>query len=697
MRFAGLILLGCSAAISLLHAGPPGQLLPKAPVRFEQNRGQFQASGRAERILWAAQGLGYSVGFTRDTTLFRAGGETVAMRLLGQQLAAAFEPSAPLTAPTNYFTPGFHGSVQDFTRLRRRGVYPGIDLVYYGNGDQLEYDFEIAAGADPAQIRMHFDAPVQLSASGDLILGAGNNTFTQRVPLVYQKNAAGERITVAASYRMAGQRDVGITLAHYDAASPLVIDPVIKFTAYASGTSGEAGVVISHDAQGFIYVAGTTQSTDFGVAANALQSSHLGTQNVFLMKLNPSPAAGNQVVVYSSLYGGGGQDNVTGMTTDGNGWIYIAGYTTSTNLVMTNSYQSTNGGTTDGFVAVFDPAQSGASSLLYSTYLGGSLADKINAIAVANNRIYLTGSTLSQNYPLSTGAFQGGLFKGSDAVLTVLNIFTPGAASLVLSTYFGGSGDDIGRSVAVDAVGNIYIAGQTFSKDLPVSPTPYQGSYSGSGDGFLTEFDPTVKFGLYSSYLGGSGIDDVRKIVIDPSGRVALTGYTNSVDFSVTQNALQPFLGGAGATNAFLTILDPSQPGTSALFYSTYFGGSFVEVANDVKVDAKGVYYFGGYSLSTDMPVTSNAIDRVIGAGGLNGFVAAINPSLPPLNALRYASFVTGAGSQQVNGVDVDANGAIYLTGWATADIFPPGYYPKPTAVGNPDAFIWVFTPDPLN
>ena len=689
-----MFLLGCSVA-AMLPAATPARSLPNSPIRFEVNRGQFRSSPGREPIAWAGLGLGYSIGFTGDATLFRSGEQIVTMRLKGQNAISPFEPSAPLSAPTNYFIPGFQGKVQDFQRLRRHDVYPGVDLVYYGNGDRLEYDFEIAAGADPSRIRMHFDGSVRLSAGGDLLLGSGKNTITQHAPVVYQKSAAGERIAVPASYRLDRRHNVSFVFESYDSALPLVIDPVVEFAAYLFGSSGDSGVVISHDSQGFIYAAGNTQSIDFGTAPNSYTGAQMGTQNTWLMKINPNATSGDQVVVYSTLYGGGAQDNVTGMTTDGNGWIYIAGYTTSTTLPIVSGFQTTNAGNTDGFVAVFDPSQSGTPSLLYSTYVGGLMVDKVSAIAVANNRVYLTGSTLSDNFPTSSGAIRPLRGLGWDTFITVLNIFNPGTPSLTISTYFGGSGDDFGRSIAVDSAGNIYIAGQTYSSDYPISFQRFQGAYGGSGDGFLSKFDPTVTFGLYSTYFGGSGADDLRAIAIDPAGRVSLTGSTNSIDFAITQNAEQPFLGGAGATNAFLTILDTAQPTTQGLIYSTYFGGSLVEGASALAVDRTGVYYFGGYSMSADMPVTSNALNPVIGPGGLNGFVAAINPSLPPARSLRYSSFVTGAGTQLVSGLDVGANGVIYLTGSATADIFPAGY-PKPTAAGNADAFIFVFTPDPL-
>jgi hypothetical protein len=205
--------------------------------------------------------------------------------------------------------------------------------------------------------------------------------------------------------------------------------------------------------------------------------------------------------------------------------------------------------------------------------------------------------------------------------------------------------------------------------------------------------DLTHGQGGYSTYLGGAGIDEVRKILIDPAGRIALTGYTNSPDFPITQNAAQPFLGGPGATNAFLTLLDITAQPSQALVYSTYFGGSVAEVALDLRLDAKGSYYLGGYSMSPDMPVSQNALNPVAGQGGLNGFVTVLNPALPPFNALGYSSYITGPGSQAVYGVDVDAAGTIYVTGWTTGNVFPPGYAVPFNGPSNSDAFLLVFTP----
>ena len=282
---------------------------------------------------------------------------------------------------------------------------------------------------------------------------------------------------------------------------------------------------------------------------------------------------------------------------------------------------------------------------------------------------------------------------GRDGFVTEIDPSQSGAASLIASTFFGGSGADYGRSIAVDAPGHAYVGGITYSHDYPVSPNAYQSTYSGGGDAFLSEFHLDNSPGGYSTYLGGAGADDIRKLLIDPAGHVALAGYTSSANFPITQGAAQPLLGGTGAANAFLTILDVHTSASQALVYSTYYGGSVAEVASDLKRDAKGKYYLGGYSLSPDLPVSQNALNPVSAKTGLNGFVAVIDPGSPPMNALVYSSYVTGPGSQTVNGVAVDANGAIYVTGSATGDVFPAGLQAHPSGTGNADTFLLIFRP----
>jgi hypothetical protein len=691
MRFASLLFVGVCA-----FAAPSMQVLQHPPVRFEQHPGQKSA------VQWSAQGLGYSLAFTADATMFRLGERTLALRLLGADPHAAFEATAPYSVPTQYFTAAYSGPVQSYRRLRRHQVYPGVDVVFYGTGENLEYDFEVAAGADASRIRLRFDGAdrLRMTPRGDLLVDLDTQTVTQHLPVVYQAAADGKRTAVHAEYQIEANRDVTLRLDRYDTSAPLVIDPVITFAAYLPGSKNTVGVAIGHDAQGFIYVAGNTSSADFIGTPNAFFGVLRGTQNTWLMKLNPFATSGDQVIVYSTYFGGGLVDSLKDMVVDGStGLVYLTGSTTSTDLQVTSgAFQATLKGTTNGFVAVFDTTQSGSASLLYATYLGGSGIDVPYGIATRNGKAYITGSTTSADFPVANATLPSSQ-GGTDMFITELDPRQSGAASMVASGYFGGAGLDYGTSVAVDAAGFVYVAGVTYSFNLPITAAPYQATAIAGGEAFLVKFALEMPLIIYSTYLGGSGTDGAKKVLIDPAGRVAIAGYTSSANFPITQNAYQSRLGGPNATpdttptNAFLSILDLTLPPAQSLVYSTFFGGSVDEVPYSLRLDAKGTYYLGGFTLSPDLPVSQNTINPSSAKGGFDGFIALINPAAPPLNALQYSSYVTGPGSQIVYGVDFDASGTVYSTGFSTGNIYPAGYQTHTAGPGIAEVFIYGFKP----
>jgi len=338
-------------------------------------------------------------------------------------------------------------------------------VVFYGTGENLEYDFEIAAGADPSRIRLRFDGAdrLRMTPNGDLLVDLGGQTVTQHLPVVYQAAADGKRTAVHAEYQIESNHDVTLRLDRYDPSASLVIDPVISFAAFLPGSKNSVGVSIAHDAQGFIYIAGNTSATDFVGTPNAFNGILRGTQTTWMMKLNPFATSGDQVIVYSSLFGGSLVDSLKDMAVDSaTGLVYLTGSTTSTDVPVTSgAFQTTIKGATTGFVAVFDPTQFGTASLLYATYLGGTGIDVPYGIATHNGKAYITGSTTSGDFPTANAtlpASQG----GTDMFITELNPTQSGAASMVASGYYGGAGLDYGASVAVDAAGFVYVAGVTF-------------------------------------------------------------------------------------------------------------------------------------------------------------------------------------------------------------------------------------------
>ena len=665
-------------------------LLDTLPMRFEPNPGLNPANSQ---VKWSARGSGYAFLFTDDATVLRAGGRIVKLTFPGANREAKFSGAQRMSTRINYFTGRRHASVRAFKQLRRTGIYPGVDLVYYGNGREIEYDFEIAPGADTSQIRMRFDGAdaVRICDTGSIALTLGSGQIEQRKPVVYQKRASGEIVAVESNYVIDDDGSVRIELGAFDSSAKLIVDPAITYSAYLQGSSVDTVVGVGHDAQGNIYMAGNTYSIDFPVTPNGDILALAGVQNVWVAQINP--ALGSSALTYCSYLGGEAVDTVKAMTVDSNGVMYIAGSTDSgTYPVSANAYNSTYSGNIHPFLTMIDPSQQGAAGLIYSTFFGGTTSnDEIDGIAVASGKIYVAGWTQCSDYPV-LNAYQSLQTGDYNAFAAEFDPTQSGAASLIASTYLGGSRQDFGRTIAVDSQGLVYVSGVTYSFDFPISSNAQQPGFAGDGDVFLSVLNFGTATLPYSTYVGGSSIDEAKKMVITSSGKVALTGYTLSPDFPVTQNAYQAALG-AGGCNAFLTVIDTSALPGQGLVYSTFFGGSVGEVAYDVKQDKAGRFVFGGYTLSPDLPVTPNALNGSSSAGNIDGFVAVIDPSLPPLNgqALVYSSYITGPGMQIVYGVDVDLGGTIYVAGITTGNVFPNAIPPN-TYVLKTSVFVMLFT-----
>ncbi len=673
----------------------PGLAAPSpntAPDVYAQIPLRFEAMDAHK---WVARGPGFGVGFSQDGTFMQFGNRGLRLTLEGSNRAGHFEGLEKSAVPTNYFGRN-SGSVDAFGRLRQASVYPGIDVVYYGKGQTLEYDFELAPGADPSRIHMRFDGAdsIHLGPQGQVILSLGDRQITQNPPLVYQYQHAADRqiVSVRSSYVIQADGSIGVALGAYDATKPLVVDPTILFTGYLSGTSADVPLGIGHDKNGLIYLAGYTYSPDFPSVGTAYTGFFTTTaQQAFTTVMAPLDPNGN-VITYSGFFSGSFGDYLKAFTVDSEGVFYLTGYTDDFFFPITpNAYLNANGGVRRCFVSVIDTKLPGMDGLTYSTFFAGTTMDIPTGIAVAGGKIYVTGYTSSSDYPVTTNAFQSTLPGGTfDGWVAEFDPTQSGTASLVASTFLGGSGLDTPRSVAVAADGQVWIAGYTRSGDFPTTPNSFRPFYSGGGDAFLTRLDLNAMAVTYSTFLGGNGEDQATKILVEPSGHVAATGYTLSNNFPVTSNALQSAQAGNG--DVFLTIIDPSaQDFTKALIYSTYYGGSDGDVPYDLRRDATGKYYFCGYTLSLDLPIL-NAISPASDFGALDGFVAVIDPAASPLKALIYSSYVTGPGYQVAYGIDVDALNNIYVTGTVLGDVFAGAGNPKPPDNSNLNVFLLVFT-----
>jgi hypothetical protein len=686
-----------SNPVSLLNQADPkaqAKILDsygKLPLSFEANHGQTDS-----RVKFLSRTGGYTLFLTGDEAMLalsgtktddphkakivgaahslhsgmaatKAGG-VLRMKLRNANPAAKVTGMEQLAGTSNYFigndSAKWRTNVPTYAKVKYEGIYSGIDLVYYGNQRQLEYDFVVAPGADPHRIKFDVRGAkrIRRDEHGDLVLKLGDDEIRWHKPVVYQEKDGAKQL-IAARYAITEKNRVGFKVAKYDVSRPLYIDPLL-YSTYLGGSGVDSGYGIAVDSSGNAYVTGSTTSTDFPTM-NPLQPANGGGSDAFVTKINPSGSA----LVYSTYLGGSGDDWGQGIAVDTSGNAYVTGITTSTDFPTMNPLQAANGGGYDAFVSKINPA---GSALVYSTYLGGSGYDSGQGIAVdTSGNAYVTGITVSTNFPVTPGAFQTAC-GGNCAFVTKFN---PSGSALVYSTYLGGS---VGYGIAVDTSGNAYVTGYAFSTNFPVTPGAFQTTCCGA---FVTKLNPTGTALVYSTYLGGSELDEGYGIAVDSTGNAYVTGNTRSTNFPVTPGAFQTKL--RGKYDAFVTKFNPTG---SALVYSTYLGGSGggkgVNWGSGIAVNSPGNASVIGYTSSNNFPITPNAFQHCL-AGHTDAFVTKITPSG---SALVYSTCLGGSSSQIGLGIALDSAGSAYVTGNTRSTNFPvtPGAFQ--TACGNPSS-----------
>jgi hypothetical protein len=626
---------GSSANGKVVKGPLIGRSFAQLPLAFEPNLGQTDKS-----VKFVSRGNGYGLflspaqaelvlnkptrGRNKQIETSAARSPTsqpppigLRMRLEGANRQGAMTGVDRLPGIGNYFIGNdptkWRTSIPHFAKVRYQSVYRGIDLVFYGDQHQLEYDLIVAPKADARKIRIGFDGAdgVEIDPHGDAVLRVKDAQVILRKPVIYQQ-VGRSRVIVDGHYIRAGATGLRLELAGYDTRRPLIIDPVLTYSTFLGGSAADGANAVAVDASGDAFVAGFTCSNNFPLR-NSERPAQAGGCDAFVSEINPAGTA----LIYSTYLGGQAFDQALGISVDSTGSAYVTGNTFSSDFPKTTG--PAFGGFENAFVTKLNP---GGSTLAYSRYLGGSgqnlgIGDTGYAIALqqgcsSNCNAYVAGQTTSNNFPTTQGVIQPSQPEAFSAFAT--QISSDGSA-LVYSTYLGGAtgfaSSSFARGIAVDEAGNAYLTGGTASPKFPVTVGP---GLSGSGDAFVTELNPGATGIVYSRLIGGTGYEQGNAIALPPNCRgnckAYVAGFTYSQDFPTTEGSFQQLFG--AQVDDFVT--EVSANGTD-IVYSTYLGGTGGQIALAIAVDTAGDAYVTGTTNFFDFPI----VNPLMGPGLLSG------------------------------------------------------------------------------
>ena len=651
----------------------------KLPLSFEANQGQTDS-----RVKFLSRGSGYTLFLTSTEAVLslrkpgsiadsKAGhspsnpqseirnaksGAVLRMQLVGANSQPEVTGAEELPGKVNHFIGSdpakWQTGVPTYARVKYAGVYPGVDMVYYGNQGQLEYDFIVAPGAKPTTIELAFEGAdkLEVDPEGNLIIGIDGAEVIQRAPVVYQE-VDEVKHTIPGRYELRAHGRVAFEVGPYDAGRTLVIDPMLIYSTYLGAGGGDWAWAIAVNPQGYAWVTGEAGPGVFPVTPGAYDTSFNGATDVFVTCLSQQ---GN-VLKFSTFLGGNGNERGLGIALDGAGSSYVTGWTMSNNFPTTpGAFDTVQNGGTDAFVAKLNVF---GTILMYSTFLGGTTEDLAEGIAVNSQGIaYVGGYTNSANFPTTPGAFQSMNRGGYDGFVARLN----GLGTRVdFSTYIGGTDHDFISDITIESGIVPYVTGWTYSPNFPTTPGAYDISHNGLSDAFVTRLETSGAGLVYSTFVGGAGTDAAYAIFV--GGMLAsVTGFTESANFPTTAGAYDTSFNG-GLFDAFVTRLDASGFG---LKYSTYLGGAGDERGTDIVLDSTGFMYVTGGTASANFPVV-NAIQNLLG-GSYDVFVTRFNVQG---NALDFSTFLGGAGPDIGWGIGLDAAAMTYVAGYSGSNNFP--------------------------
>jgi len=660
------------------EANTPPKRLATKPFRFIPNAAKAGFSAQTSRYAVHAQPGRISIEWAGAPS-------SLVMRPIGGRAvgAAGIEGHYNRHTGLDTRTPKLPFEGTHFGRIKYAAIYRGIDLDLYGNRGRLEYDFIVGPGADPSSIRMAFDGADELivARDGALVIRAGMHTFRQPRPVIYQR-VSGRNQPITGGFVLHPDATVGFRLGDYDPRLTVIIDPILEYGSFDGGPGTDQIQAITTDAQGNTYVTGMTTSGGLqgGTVTRCTTSGCIAggsaSRDIFVSKFS----AGGQLV-FTTYLGGQGRESGQGIAVDATG-IYVGGWTSSPDFPVSDASQLNLGGGSapndQGFRDAFAAKLSlGGNSVLYATYLGGTADDAALALRIdGSGRAYLTGFTVSSNFPLSGTPYQGMTAGFKDAFVTRLT----SAGSLDYSTYLGGQGDDVARDLAVDTSGRVTLTGFTGSGNydnsaLPQATTPFPTTAS-AYDIFCGTAETIPVFG---SPIGGRC-----------NGKGTPTQASTAYD-------------------AFVTRIDPAQATASAqLLYSTFLGGGRYDYGNSVALDSNGDIIVGGETMAADFPVTMETCadsddDGRCDLRSADGFIAKIHPAGAGSADLVFARYLAGDAEDMIQAITLDSADRIYTTGSTTSRNFPvlnpiqsslPQRQDEAVLVLHRDAFVSGFSSD---
>ncbi len=634
------------------------------PLVFEQNKGQVDAA-----VSYLARTSGYTLFLTGNEAVFSLRSSSPSGPTSSDPVNRARTPQFEITQ-LRTSSPNARPSRNETTATVRMQLVGSNRLPKIAASEQLPGRANYFIGKDPAKWRSNVPLFARVS---------------------YQDVYPGVKL---AFHGAQGQMEFDFIVA--PGANPRPID--LQFNGAKSiQTDGSGDLVISSAAGDVLLHKPIAYQEQHGSAQPVSARFVLGADDRVGFELGAYDHNRELVIdpsvsyAYSTYLGGSLEDDGYGIAVDASGNAYVTGRTSSADFpIVTGGYQTNNkggGGTFDVFVSKI---AADGSSLIYSTYVGGSGNDSGNAIAVdASGDAFVTGGTASGDFPVTAGVFQPTLGTSATDNAFIFELNASGT-SLTYSTYLGGTASDEALGLAVDGSGNVYVAGKTTSADFPVFPvaTPLQAYVSGSlSSGFVSELNSTATALIFSTYIGGGTGDTADAIALDSADNVYVAGETFSSNFHVTTGAFQATCGSCANSfpDAFVTAI---KAGGTGYVYSTFLGGSAQDGASAIAVDAGGNAYVTGSTQSSDFPV-KGAIQETSG-GGTDAFVTKLNPTG---SALIYSTYLGGAGFDLGAGIAVDGAGNAYVTGQTNSDPFPTANATQTTYGGSNDAFVTEINP----